>query len=82
MTEPTQDIGERTERLFTMVEDLAILHSPDDETLVRMVKLYANAFARFALARAQTNLYRSGNYSAARAVESQAVVLEALEKAV
>lgn len=82
MTEPTDNIGDRVEMLFTLVEDFAVLHSPDDDTHIRTVKLYANAFARFALARAEANLFRSGNFSAARSVAAQSAVLEALEKAV
>lgn len=80
MTDPTHDLGDRIEMLFTLVEDFAILHSPDDDTHLRTVKLYASSFARFALARAEANLFRSGNFSAARAVAAQGAVLEALEK--
>lgn len=81
-SEVTLDISTRVEHAYNMVDDLATLYSPDDPTLIRSVRHYANLYARFALARAQQNLWREGSFSAARAVEAQAAVLEALEKGV
>lgn len=78
MNEPTHNIGDRVERLYNTVEDMINFYAPEDPAVIAAVKNYANAYARFELARVEAELFRGSNFSAARAVAAQASVLDAL----
>lgn len=80
---PNLTAGDFVEAGYNRVEDLAklFIDSPAFENeLMTAVKVYANAYARFQLARVEAELQRASYWTAARAVIEQAAKLEGLDK--
>lgn len=78
----TTTLGDQTELLYNTIEDLTAIYVMDDPSIMNVIKAYANVFARFTLARVESELQREGYHSAAQAVAAQSAKLEELSTGV